>query len=91
MILASPTAYTMKALTMANDALIAPPGTVWVCPMCGKRASHKYDGGISRMWDESCAMHAILCKTDDTLKFGADGRVCAAEPADGEKNDAPKL
>lgn len=39
----------------------APAGAVWCCAACGRRASHRVDGGISDGWDESCFLHAVLC------------------------------
>jgi hypothetical protein len=60
----------------------APQGAVWVCPACGKTSDDKFGEGKNVMhgWDVSCSMHAILCKDDDTLKRGEDGRVTHAEP-----------
>lgn len=46
---------------------LAPPGQVWVCAACGKRALSKYgfdDKGNStsaQRRDESCMLHAVLC------------------------------
>lgn len=47
----------------------APVGQVWVCTACGKTSKDR--GGnhaISRGWDESCMLNAVLCyekKTDE--------------------------
>lgn len=40
----------------------APPGKVWLCLACGKRA-HDYVGDVGprdRGWDESCALNCRL-------------------------------
>lgn len=50
----------------------APDGAVWVCAACGKRASDRFEGGISRGWDESCMLNACLCVVD-SLVFSDDG------------------
>jgi hypothetical protein len=55
----------------------APDGTVWVCGACGKRASNRYTGGISHGWDESCMLHAVLCRADSIVLDG--NRVTAAK------------
>lgn len=61
---------------------VARAGTIWVCIMCGKTARHRWDGGLDRGWDESCALHAHLCRDDGTLKrTRPGGRVVQAEPA----------
>jgi hypothetical protein len=61
---------------MAND--IAAKGQVFVCQACGKRSRDRYgEHRISRGWDESCAMHAVLC-TEDSVRLDARGLVCAA-------------
>jgi hypothetical protein len=40
----------------------APEGQVWVCGACGKLSKDLYgDKRISRGWDESCVLHAVLC------------------------------
>ena len=70
---------------MSDDLYaIAPPGTIYVCGACGKtsrnRAGFLDDGGrgidsdehgrIAKAgWDESCMLHAVLCKDQR-----ADGR-----------------
>lgn len=61
----------------------APAGAIWVCSACGKTSEHDsygIDGKHDHGWDESCALNAVLCRNDDTLKRGPDGRVVAAEP-----------
>ncbi len=60
----------------------APAGAVWVCAACGKRAKNRSNGGIDRMWDESCFLHAVLC--DEASIVMTDGRVSAATPLGGE-------
>lgn len=46
----------------AIGSRFAPKGKIWVCGICGKWAYDRY--GIvephSRMWDTSCAIHAVL-------------------------------
>jgi hypothetical protein len=40
----------------------APEGQVWRCGACGALSRDRYGvQKISREWDESCAMHAVLC------------------------------
>ena len=57
---------------------LARPGTVFVCPACGKRSHDKYGTlAIDDGWDESCMMHAQLC-VDRSLIFGDNGRVAKA-------------
>lgn len=56
----------------------APEGAVWVCAACGKRASHKTDGGVDRGWDVSCFIHAVLCDSR-SLELGESGRVVKAD------------
>lgn len=44
---------------MANQ--MAPSGAVFVCRACGKRSRDIYGGHkISRGWDTSCSLNAIL-------------------------------
>jgi len=59
------------------DGYQAPLGTVWVCPACGKRASNRANGGISRGWDVSCFLHALLCKQESVVLN--DGKVIKAD------------
>lgn len=50
---------------MANkyNNIDAPPGQVWVCGACGKRSRDMYGNkSLSRGWDVSCVMNAVLCK-----------------------------
>lgn len=42
-----------------HEARLAPPGTIWVCAMCGKTARDRFDA--PRGWDESCMMNSVLC------------------------------
>lgn len=73
------------------DLRNAPEGAIWVCGACGKTAQDRYglEGQHDRGWDESCMLHSILCRNDETLKRGPDGigRVTSAEPFE-EKKDA---
>lgn len=39
----------------------APPGTIWVCPHCGKTAAVRWKFTAGSFWDESCMVNAILC------------------------------
>lgn len=50
----------------------APEGAVWVCGACGKHGPQR-----DRVGDESCFMHAVLCKAD-SLILGPDGRAKGA-------------
>ena len=43
----------------------APPGYIWVCRACGKTARNRR-GDDNPLWDESCAVHAVLCREDDS-------------------------
>ncbi len=44
---------------------VAPTGQVFVCGACGKRSRDRYgDQAISRWWDSSCMLNAILCYED---------------------------
>jgi hypothetical protein len=45
----------------------APPGQIWVCRACGKRARNRA-GRDNPLWDESCAVNAVLCYDDDPLR-----------------------
>jgi hypothetical protein len=51
--------------TIAADRL-ARKGTIWVCAACGKTHTDRYgiEGEGSREWDESCALHAVLCHAE---------------------------
>lgn len=42
-----------------ETAMIAAPGTIWVCLACGK--TERDLAGITRGWDVSCAINAVLC------------------------------
>lgn len=44
-----------------KDAL---QGTVYVCSACGKTSKNKYGAKDAAGWDESCTMHAVLCKAE---------------------------
>ena len=43
---------------------MAPADGIWVCAVCGKTAEDRYgiEGVHSSGWDESCMLHAVLCK-----------------------------
>lgn len=66
---------------MANEK--AEVGTIFVCGACGKTARWRYgfddknvnDPERSPGWDESCAMHSVLCHEAKT----PDGRFRAVE------------
>lgn len=55
----------------------APDGCVWVCSACGKRATDRTR--LSGGWDESCYLHAVLCKADSVVIDPNTGFVCKAE------------
>lgn len=56
---------------------IAAEGKVYVCGACGKRSRDRYgDQKIDRGWDESCAIHAVLC--DESSLVIENGRVVSA-------------
>ncbi len=43
----------------------APEGQVYVCSACGKRSKDRHgDKPISKGWDVSCMLHAVLCFED---------------------------
>lgn len=64
---------------MENE--IAPEGAVYVCSACGKRSKDLYgQQKIDHWWDESCILHAVLCK-EDSLVFNTEtGYVVKADP-----------
>lgn len=65
----------------------APVGQVFVCSACGKRSRDIYgEQKISRGWDESCAMHAVLCD-EATLVF-ENGLVVSAKAMKGKDGKA---
>jgi len=48
--------------------VVAPPGQIWVCGICGKRAHSKWgfdvEGNSTAVdygYDTSCMSHAVLC------------------------------
>lgn len=48
---------------------IAPPGTVWVCAVCGRTAKDRHghpdaDPG----WDVSCMLHAVLAEESSLVR-----------------------
>lgn len=44
---------------------VAPEGQVFVCATCGKRSRDRFGNQkISRGWDESCMLNAVLCYDD---------------------------
>lgn len=49
---------------MTSTSRIAPIDAIWICSACGKTHTDRYgiDGEGSHGWDESCMMHAVLCK-----------------------------
>lgn len=70
-----PDAWSRKENAM--NELEAPAGTVWICHACGKRARHRYDGGIDHGWDVSCMSHAVLCD-ENSLRFDERGKLIGA-------------
>jgi hypothetical protein len=61
--------------------IIAAEGTMFVCAACGKRSRDRYGfDPIDPGWDESCMLHAVLCR-EDSLVMSPSGRV--AEVKDG--------
>jgi hypothetical protein len=68
--------------TMGKESNEAPEGTVWVCSACGKASKYRDRGTpdhkfLSRGWDVSCYMHAVLC-SEDSVEIGPTGRVIKA-------------
>lgn len=65
---------------------IAPEGQVYVCNACGKRSKDLYGKQkIDFWWDESCAIHAVLCY-ESSLEF-KDGKVIkAVAVTEGKQN-----
>jgi len=58
---------------------VAPPGAVFVCVACGKRSRDLYGNQkISRAWDVSCVLNAMLCVESSLVMQG--DFVTAAEP-----------
>lgn len=71
---------------MTNE--VAPKGAVFVCTHCGKRSYDRYgDRKISRGWDVSCVLHALLC-VEETLIMEGD-RVTWADPWEKEEVETP--
>lgn len=60
---------------------LAPNGAIWVCSCCGKYGKDRYTIG-----DESCFMHAVLCR-EDSLLLGDNGFVRDAKPWEGRENE----
>lgn len=59
---------------------VAPAGQIFVCGACGKRSRDRFGmQAISRGWDVSCMLHAVLCY-DDPPDVRAE-RVLADAPA----------
>ena len=52
-----------SALERRQRDYTAPPGKIWICRACGKRARNRRGDGNS-LWDESCAANAVLCDED---------------------------
>jgi hypothetical protein len=54
----------------------APDGTRFVCACCGKTSSTRYgfDGTADAGWNESCMMHAVLCRSTASPCTDADRR-----------------
>ena len=70
------------------DNQIAPPGAVFVCGACGKRSRDLYGyEKISRGWDVSCVLNAILCREDTLVMRGE--QVVSADAWEDEKGDQP--
>jgi hypothetical protein len=68
---------------MANE--VAADGLIWVCAACGKRSRDLYgDQRIDHGWDESCMLNAVLC-VEESLVFGASGRVVSAKAIPGRE------
>lgn len=67
-----------------SEERIAPPGTIWVCAACGKTERNRY--GSTGGWDESCMLHAVLCKEDSLVRDDhgyvtlADAAIVGAKP-----------
>lgn len=67
--------------TGGDAGRIAPPTAIWVCAACGKTSRDRYGDGTSG-WDESCALHAILCH-EASVERHPDGRVKYAQAVKG--------
>lgn len=51
--------------------VVAAEGTVWVCAACGKTSRDRYgEQRISRGWDESCMLNAVLCFDPPEMRDG---------------------
>lgn len=62
---------------MTNE--IAPKGAIFVCTHCGKRSYDLYgDQKISRTWDVSCVLNAVLCDEKSLVMKGE--LVTSADP-----------
>jgi hypothetical protein len=59
---------------------VADQGLIFVCSACGKQSRDRYgDQAVSRGWDESCVLNAVLC-VENSLVI-VDGRAMAAVAA----------
>lgn len=64
---------------------VAPAGTIYVCGACGKLSRDKYGmQALSRGWDESCMMNAVLCYAPPELVVKDDRVGCYWELAEGD-------
>jgi hypothetical protein len=72
--------WTVMATKGEQGNEIADAGEVFVCGACGKRSKDLYGfQKISRGWDESCMLNAVLCR-EDSLVILECGMVVKAEP-----------
>jgi hypothetical protein len=60
---------------LIEDREVELPTEVCVCAVCGKMSEDWYGNKkIHRLWDESCSLNAVKCRTDH-LEFNETGRV----------------
>ncbi len=58
----------------------APEGQVYVCGACGKTSKDMAGKlALSRGWDESCMLNAILCWEDSLVRAEGSSRVTKAD------------
>lgn len=75
-----------------NQPLQAPEGMIWVCPMCGKTAEHRYDsiGQATPGWDEACMLNCVLVETANIVRDTSTGLVVKVIEEPERKDNADR-
>jgi hypothetical protein len=67
---------------------IAPHGTVWWCPQCGRISADRH-GKMSMIgWTEQCTLVAVLV-IESTMKLDPGGRIVQADLAPNQPSPLP--